>query len=37
MPDDDAPAGTQTITVRAKPEEGGTDATATFEFNVEKK
>jgi uncharacterized membrane protein len=37
MPDDDAPLGKQTITIRAKPEEGGSDTTTTFEVNVEKK
>jgi uncharacterized membrane protein len=37
MPEDDAPLGKQTITVRAKPEEGGSETTTTFEVNVEKK
>jgi uncharacterized membrane protein len=37
MSDDDAPLGKQTITVKAKPEEGGSETSATFEINVEKK
>jgi uncharacterized membrane protein len=37
MPDDEAPLGKQTITVKATPKDGGSSTDATFVVNVEKK